>query len=123
MQRGLPLAMLARHFQRQGDNWRLSKAIRHRVEFHTANLLEPFSGLGEFDIIFCRNVLIYFDHKTKADVLGRLSASLSSDGYLVLGTAETGLGLAAAFSPLTGARGVYFKGKIPTHRLLAALAG
>jgi chemotaxis protein methyltransferase CheR len=123
VRRGLPVPLLAQYFQREGDNWRLNRAIRDRVEFRVFNLLDSFAGLGVFDLIFCRNVLIYFDPATKAEVAGRLSASLASDGYLVLGTAETVLGLGSAFEPLRGARGVYVKASRVGMRRLMALAG
>jgi chemotaxis protein methyltransferase CheR len=109
VQRGLPIQMLVKHFQQDGTEWRVSEGIKKRVQFRVFNLLEPFAGLGKFDIVFCRNVLIYFDQKTKQDVLDRLSKSLADDGYLVLGAAETVLGLGKSFAPLTDARGIYMK--------------
>ena len=87
--RGLPIQMLARHFHHEGGEWRLSSSIRSRVQFEVFNLLDSFEPLGQFDVIFCRNVLIYFDQQTKHDVLGRLADALAPDGYLVLGAAET----------------------------------
>ena len=123
VQRGLPLPLLARHFQPEGEAWRLSQAVRGRVEFRVFNLLDSFAGLGVFDLIFCRNVLIYFDPATKVEIAGRLSVSLAGDGYLVLGAAETMLGLGSAFEPLRGARGVYVIGQSEGARGLAALAG
>ena len=109
VQRGLPIQMLVKHFQQDGTEWRVSDALKKRVQFRVFNLLEPFAGLGKFDIVFCRNVLIYFDQKTKHDVLDRLSKSLADDGYLVLGAAETVLGFGKSFAPLTEARGIYMK--------------
>jgi chemotaxis protein methyltransferase CheR len=109
VQRGLPAPMLARHFRREGDNWRLSNSIRQSVEFRVFNLLDTFAGLGPFDIIFCRNVLIYFDAKTKDDVARRLVGCLAHDGYLVLGVAETALDLNGALAPLPQARSIYVK--------------
>jgi chemotaxis protein methyltransferase CheR len=109
VQRGLPLPMLARHFRREGENWRLSKTIRGAVQFRVFNLLDSFARFGKFDVIFCRNVLIYFDEATKYDVARRLRESLADDGYLVLGVAETLLGLGGVFDPLAGQRGIYAK--------------
>ncbi len=122
VQRGLPVPLLARHFRREGDNWRLSQAVRGRVEFRVFNLLDSFAGLGVFDLIFCRNVLIYFDPATKAEIAAKLSASLAGDGYLVLGAAETMLGLGSAFEPLATARGVYVKTSAESTRRLRAFA-
>jgi chemotaxis protein methyltransferase CheR len=99
VQRGLPLRMLAEHFRPEGKEWRLRHAIRARVEFRVLNLLDSFAGLGIFDVIFCRNVLMYFDSATKGDILDRLSDTLAGDGYLMLGAAETLMGLSTSFAP------------------------
>ncbi|MCK0207939.1 protein-glutamate O-methyltransferase CheR [Starkeya koreensis] len=98
VQRGLPVHYLLRHFSQEGQMWRIAPALRAMVRFSTLNLLHPFGHLGTFDIVFCRNVLIYFDAPTKADVLARVAAVMSTDGYLVLGGAETVLGLSADFT-------------------------
>jgi chemotaxis protein methyltransferase CheR len=107
--RGLPIQMLARHFHHEGGEWRLSSAIRGRVQFEVFNLLDSFEPLGQFDVIFCRNVLMYVEQQTKHDVLGRLVDALAPDGYLVLGSAETVLGSGKGLEPLFGARGIYAK--------------
>ena len=107
--RGLPIQMLARHFQHDGGEWRLSSSIRKRVQFDVFNLLDSFERLGLFDVIFCRNVLMYFDQATKHDVLGRLADALAPHGYLVLGSAENVLGSGKGLEPLTSARGIYMK--------------
>ena len=109
VQRGLPGQMLVKHFHQSGTQWRISQTMRNRVQFRVLNLLAPFAGPDTFDIVFCRNVLIYFDRQTKQAVLDRLSLSLAHDGYLVLGAAETMLGLRKSFAPLDGARGIYIK--------------
>ncbi len=80
VQRGLPLQALIKHFEQVGEQWRISASLRQMVDFRPLNLLHPFETLGTFDIIYCRNVLIYFDAQTKGDVLGRLSAALAPDG-------------------------------------------
>jgi chemotaxis protein methyltransferase CheR len=105
VQHGLPSPMMADHFRSEGGEWRLSGPIRSRVEFRVLNLLDSFAGLGSFDVIFCRNVLMYFDADTKADVLGRLSDRLADDGHLMLGAAETMLGVSAGFGIKTKAAG------------------
>src|SRR5205823_4916697 len=103
--RGLPLHMLGKHFTKENDEWRVVRSIRDTVKFRVFNLLDSFAELGDFDIVFCRNVLIYFDQATKASVLARLTRVLAPDGYLVLGEAETVLGLVKGLTPLAGTRG------------------
>lgn len=122
VQRGLPSQMWADHFRSEGTEWRLSSSIRSRVEFRVLNLLDSFSGLGPFDVIFCRNVLMYFDAETKAGVLDRLSDTLADDGYLVLGAAETMLGLNQRFAFAGPMRGIKTKAS-GAQRLRAAAIG
>ncbi|MGR7994613.1 CheR family methyltransferase [Xanthobacter sp. ZOL 2024] len=107
VQRGLGVQQLLKHFSKVDDWWEVKAHLRAMVEFRKFNLLEPYHGLGTFDIIFCRNVLIYFDTPTKADILGRMARVLAPDGYLVLGAAETVIGISDAFKLLTGHRGTY----------------
>jgi chemotaxis protein methyltransferase CheR len=114
--RGLPIQMLARHFHQEGQEWRLSPSLRARVQFRVFNLLESFEPLGRFDVIFCRNVLMYFDQATKHDVLGRLADALAPDGYLVLGSAETVLGSGKGLRALPDAPGIYVKSAAQPRR-------
>ncbi len=107
VQRGLPVQMLMKYFDRVDQSWKLKPIIRNRVKFKTCNLLEPFTDLGQFDVIFCRNVLIYFDAATKRGVLERLANQITPDGYLVLGGAETVLDLTQRFTAAPGHRGLY----------------
>ncbi len=107
VQRGLPIQMLTRHFRKEDTNWRLSDAIRGMVQFREWNLLSDLKPLGRFDVVFCRNVLIYFDQPTKARVLEAIAAQMPPDGVLYLGGAETVLGITTKFVPLPGERGVY----------------
>lgn len=107
VQRGLPIQQLVRHFTQEGESWRISSELRGMVHCKELNLLDDFSGLGHFDIIFCRNVLIYFDRETKANVLERLAKSLTPDGILVLGAAETIIGLTDSMRASTDNRGCY----------------
>lgn len=93
VQRGLPERYLRQFFINTPDGYRLADDIRRRVAFRELNLLESFRSLGQFDIILCRNVLIYFDTMTKRDVLDRLSTALTPGGYLFLGATETAFGL------------------------------
>lgn len=108
VQRGLPINLLLKHFTQVGDQWQLSPKIRSMVDFRPLNLIRDFSALGEFDIIYCRNVLIYFDPRTKTDVLNRLSRQLAEPhGVLVLGASETVLGLDTGLAPHSNLRGCY----------------
>jgi chemotaxis protein methyltransferase CheR len=111
VQRGLPIQMLAKYFSQDGDKWRISPEIRKMVQFKTHNLLEDCRTLGRFDIVFCRNVLIYFDQKTKARVLSQIADLLADDGFLVLGGAETVLGISDKFKMMSGQRGLYVLNK------------
>ena len=107
VQRGLPIQLLVKYFKQQGDRWQLDAGIRSMVKFRCHNLLEDFNSLGQFDVIFCRNVLIYFDQVTKAAVLERVARMLPPDGYLYLGGAETVIGITDRFQSLTEQRGIY----------------
>ena len=109
VQRGLAVQRLVSHFEQNGDQWRISPRIRQMVSFRKQNLLEPFSALGKFDVVFCRNVLIYFDADTKRDVLARIAKQSAEDAYLVMGAAETVVGLSKDFQPVEGRRGLYAK--------------
>ncbi|MEA2759803.1 MAG: chemotaxis protein methyltransferase CheR [Methylobacteriaceae bacterium] len=99
VQRGLPITMLLRYFQRAGDRWQINEFLRSRINFREFNLMSDFRPLGAFDVIFCRNVLLYFDVPTKRDILARLSRALAPDGFLLMGSAETVIGLSDAFVP------------------------
>ncbi|MCU4181054.1 CheR family methyltransferase [Bosea sp. BH3] len=107
VQRGLPIQMLLKHFQQRGDTWQVSERLRAMVDFRQHNLLEPNDHFGRFDIIFCRNVLIYFDVPTKMKVLDLLTPRLLSDGAFVLGTPETVLGLTTKFAIDPDHRGIH----------------
>ena len=107
VQRGLPIQMLVKHFTQMGELWQLNADIRAMVQFRQLNLLHDFSHLGTFDVIFCRNVLIYFDQDTKIGIFNRLARLIEPDGFLVLGAAETVVGLTEAFKPYPERRGLY----------------
>jgi chemotaxis protein methyltransferase CheR len=109
VQRGLPIQMLMQHFEQVGEQWRLSEAIRKMVQFRQLNLLADFAALGTFDVVFCRNVLIYFDQATKTGVLERIYRQLAPDGFLLMGAAETVVGLTDIFVPLAEKRGLYVR--------------
>ncbi len=107
VQRGLPIQMLVKYFKQEGQLWQVNADVRAMVQHRQCNLLRDFSQLGGFDVIFCRNVLIYFDQETKMDIFERLAKAVESDGFLVLGAAETVLGLTEAFRPHAELRGLY----------------
>ena len=107
VQRGLPIQMLVKYFTEAGESWQIAPELRSMVQFRTLNLLNDFSPLGRFDLVFCRNVLIYFDQPGKTAILERLARQMPDDGYLVLGAAETVVGLTEAFKPMPDWRGLY----------------
>ncbi len=107
VQRGLPVQMLMEHFRQEGTSWIISDEIKNMVKFSVGNLLEPFVSLGRMDTIFCRNVLIYFDSETKAKVVKSIHNILRPGGYLVLGGAETLLGISDLMERADGYRGLY----------------
>ena len=107
VQRGLPISLLVKYFKQVGDRWQIDAGIRQMVKFQQFNLLNNPSALGRFDVIFCRNVLIYFDPPTKTVVLGKLADLLAEDGFLYLGGAETVLGMSDRFALMSGQRGLY----------------
>jgi chemotaxis protein methyltransferase CheR len=107
VQRGLPIQLLVKHFGKVGEHWQVAQDLRDMVQFRTLNLLNDFSPLGTFDLVFCRNVLIYFDQPTKTGVLNRLARQMPDDAFLVLGAAETVVGLTDEFKPMADKRGLY----------------
>lgn len=109
VQRGLPIQYLMKYFTQVGDLWQLKDEIKNMVKYSTFNLLDDMSRMGQFDIIFCRNVLIYFDEKTKGNILGRMDKQLEKDGFLLMGGAETVLGITDKFMPMPDKRGLYIK--------------
>jgi chemotaxis protein methyltransferase CheR len=113
VQRGLPAQMLVKYFAKEATNWRLSPTIRNMVSYREFNLLDDPALLGSFDVVFCRNVLIYFDQDTKGRVLERIARRMPNDGVLFLGGAETVIGITTRFAPVTGYRGVYAPGGAP----------
>lgn len=107
VRRGLSDPRRARWLVPEGEAFRIAPEVRSMVQFRHHNLLDGMATLGRFDLIFCRNVLIYFEPAKKAQTLEGLAACLSPDASLVLGSAETVVGLAGAFEPTPGLRGVF----------------
>jgi chemotaxis protein methyltransferase CheR len=118
VQRGLPIQLLVKYFKQIGELWQVNAELRAMVQHRQLNLLHDFSQLGGFDVIFCRNVLIYFDQDTKTNIFGRLAKAIEPDGFLVLGAAETVVGLTEAFKPVADRRGLYRPGdsRVPVAR-------
>ncbi len=99
VQRGLPVALLLRHFRREGGRWQISDNLRSRVVYKLFNLLADYRPLGVFDGVLCRNVLMYFDAGKRREVLDRMVRTIAPDGVLVLGSSETVLGVSDGFAP------------------------
>lgn len=102
--RGLPAPLLVRHFERVGAHWKVSAALRNTVTLKRLNLAAPLPPMGPFDVIFIRNVLIYFDVETKRSVLQQVSNLLRPDGWLFLGSAETTIGIDDRFERVVAGR-------------------
>ncbi len=115
VQRGLPVQLLVKYFEKQDESWQVKQEVRDMVKYKEQNLLESFTPLGKFDIVFCRNVLIYFDQQTKAQVLERTAELMPYDGLLFLGGAETVLGITDKFRPVPNFRGVYEVARKPDN--------
>jgi chemotaxis protein methyltransferase CheR len=95
--RGLPAALLLKHFEQHGTDWQLKLPIRSMVDFQELNLAQPWPPLPRMDLVLIRNVMIYFDVETKKRILARLASLLRPDGYLVLGGAETTINLNGSY--------------------------
>ncbi|MFO0997609.1 MAG: protein-glutamate O-methyltransferase CheR [Alphaproteobacteria bacterium] len=121
VQRGLPIQFLVKYFKQNGDRWQIDPSIRAMVQYKVFNLLQDPGSLGRFDVVFCRNVLIYFDNPTKGQVLAQISKYMPDDGFLYLGGAETVLGVTDKFVALSGHRGIYViaRGAAATQQRLA----
>lgn len=107
VQRGLAIQFLVKYFDKEGEHWRVKPEIRDMVRYRVFNLLDDFTSLGKFDVVFCRNVLIYFDQEMKKNILERIAKMLPEDGVIFLGGAETVLGITDKFAPVAGQRGIY----------------
>jgi chemotaxis protein methyltransferase CheR len=107
VQRGLPIQLLVKYFTQIGELWQINSELRGMVQHRQLNLLQDFSHLGKFDVIFCRNVLIYFDQETKIGIFERMARVIEPDGVLMLGAAESVVGITDAFRPCPDKRGLY----------------
>ena len=107
VQRGLPMQLMVKYFEKKAESWQIKDQVKSMVEYKQLNLLNDFAFLGKFDIVFCRNVLIYFDQETKGVVLDRIANLMPEDGFLFLGGAETVIGISDRFKPVPDHRGIY----------------
>jgi chemotaxis protein methyltransferase CheR len=120
VQRGLAIRRLVAHFDEAGGNWRIHENLRRMVTFRQFNLLDSYGWLDDLDVVFCRNVLIYFDRKVKTEVLEKTAEVLAPDGALMLGQSESPRGISEAFVPLESAPGFFVKSKAAAQRFAAA---
>jgi chemotaxis protein methyltransferase CheR len=133
IQRGLPIQMLVKYFTQRGELWQINADLRAMVQHRQLNLLHDFSQLGLFDVIFCRNVLIYFDQDTKIGIFERLAKAAEPDGFVVLGATGTVVGLTDVFKACPERRALYRLSGVPAahsngygighRRKLAGMAG
>ncbi|NVN87827.1 MAG: protein-glutamate O-methyltransferase CheR [Rhodopseudomonas sp.] len=123
VQRGLPIQSLVKHFKQVGAMWQLNADTKALVQFRQFNLLQDFTSLGKFDVIFCRNVLIYFDQAAKTDIFNRLMRVNEPDGYLFLGAAETVVGLTDSYRVCPKRRGVYLPNAIRAPSIVPGAVG
>jgi chemotaxis protein methyltransferase CheR len=99
--RGLPAQLLVKYFRRSGLDWQLADAVRRMVRFETIDLRKSMRSLGPFDLVFCRNVMIYFDNATRKSIVKEIHRTLSQGGWLLLGGAETAINIEERFDRQT----------------------
>jgi chemotaxis protein methyltransferase CheR len=109
IERGLPLQTLNRYFTLMGDGWKIKDEIRAMAVFKKFNLMKPFAGLGKFDIVFCRNVAIYFTPADKKAVFEKIASVLEPDGSLVIGSTESLTGVTGMFEPKRYMRSIFYQ--------------
>ena len=107
--RGLSGTFRDKYFTNKNGSWHIKDRVRSMVKFQKINLLEPFRGLGKFDIVFCRNVAIYFDLDTKKKLFDRIADVLAPGGYLFIGSTETLLGVSDKFASRNYLRAIFYK--------------
>ncbi|MEM7810070.1 MAG: protein-glutamate O-methyltransferase [Planctomycetota bacterium] len=109
VQRGLPIQLLVKYFSQVDGGWQVKPELRDCVRWEQLNLLKPFHHVGDFDVIFCRNVLIYFNTDRKAEILGRMVHQVDEGGYLILGAAETVIGVTDVFKRYTECQSAVYR--------------
>lgn len=107
--RGLPTPLLLKWFRQEGAYWELDDRIRSMVTFSPLNLAQPWPAMPRWDLVFLRNVMIYFDNEVKKVILGRVSRLLSKDGYLLLGGAETTLSLDDSYHRIVALKAGFYQ--------------
>jgi chemotaxis protein methyltransferase CheR len=107
--RGLPAALLVKYFRQDGAHWQVRDDLRAMIDFQPLNLAAPWPVMPAFDLVFLRNVMIYFDVETKKAILGRVARLLRSDGYLVLGGAETTFNLDSSYERVESLKSGYYR--------------
>jgi chemotaxis protein methyltransferase CheR len=111
IERGLPRQQLQKYFTLFGDTWKIKDEIRAMVNFRKANLMQPFAAFGKFDIIFCRNVAIYFTLPDRKKLFNKIADSLVDDGYLIIGSTESLTGVCPRFVPKRHLRSIFYQKK------------
>ncbi len=109
IERGLPRDRLHLYFTPDGANWKIKDAIRSMASFQKFNLMHPFSGLGKFDIIFCRNVAIYFTLEDRKKLFAKIADALEPDGYLIIGSTESLTGVCPRFVPKRHLKSIFYQ--------------
>ena len=107
VQRGLPIMLLVKYFEQNGTDWQVKNNLKQNINFRNFNLMDSYSALGRFDIVFCRNVLIYFEKETKRQVLEKIHQLMPKDGYLFLGSSETVFDITDKFRPVEKEIGIF----------------
>lgn len=108
IQRGLPVIMMVKYFEQKGDVWHIKPTLKEKIKFDIFNLLDPYTRFENFDVVYIRNVLIYFERDTKRQILDKIAAKMNKGGYLLLGASETLFDLSDKFKPVEGENGLYY---------------
>ncbi len=109
--RGMATDKLQKYFVREKDGWKIKDELRALASFKKVNLMDSFMGLGRFDIIFCRNVAIYFREEERKRLFAKMEGALERDGYLIIGSTESLTGIAPQFEAKRHLRSVYYQRK------------
>lgn len=120
IRRGMPPRLLEKYFAKDGNNWKVKDELRALIAFQRINLLEPFTALGTFDVILCRNVAIYFKPDVRRELFERLARQLAPHGYLFAGSSESLSDLGPRFMPHKHCRAVFYRPNLPAPAAAAA---